>query len=116
MNLKKQKQYLTKQILQEKTRHSPNQNNIGIWQEKLQDFENYRAQGNVIRSKEKQKQKQTKKQIKKLQKGDKTTSDFEILKQCQDYYQKLYTKSDTCNITQQQLLQKLPKKSNSTTK
>ena len=88
-------------------------------------MENYRAQGTVIRSKEKitindekptkffylqEKQKQTKKQIKKLQKEDEIIiSDFEILKQCQDYYQKLYTKSNTCTITQQQLLQKLPK-------
>ena len=53
LNLRKQQQHLTEQILQEKTKHPPNQNNIGIWQEKSQDLENYRVQGTVIRSKEK---------------------------------------------------------------
>ena len=52
-NLKKQQEKLTKQIMQEKTEHSPNQNNIDIWQEQLPELENYRAQGAVIRSKEK---------------------------------------------------------------
>ena len=52
-NLKKQQEKLTKQIMQEKTKHSPNQNNIDIWQEQLPELENYRAQDAVIRSKEK---------------------------------------------------------------
>ena len=52
-NLKKQQEKLTKQIMQEKAKHSPNQNNIDIWQEQLPELENYRAQGAVIRSKEK---------------------------------------------------------------
>ena len=44
---------------------------------------------------------QIKKQIKKLQKGDKIiTSEFEILQQCHDYYQKLYKKSNVCDVTQ----------------
>ena len=52
-NLKKQQEKLTKQIMQEKAKYSPNQNNIDIWQEQLPELENYRAQGAVIRSKEK---------------------------------------------------------------
>ena len=39
-NLKKQQEKLTKQIMQEKTKHSPNQNNIDIWQEQLPELEN----------------------------------------------------------------------------
>lgn len=31
----------------------PNQNNIKIWQQKLEDIENYKIQGSIIRSKEK---------------------------------------------------------------
>ena len=52
LNLKKQ-QNLTEKILQEKTKYTPNQNNIETWQEKLLDLENYRAQDIAIKSKEK---------------------------------------------------------------
>ena len=34
-NLKKKQQNLTKQIMQKNPKHSPNQNNIEIWQKKL---------------------------------------------------------------------------------
>ena len=33
-----------------------------------------------------------------------------MLKQCQEYYQKLHTKSNTCKTTQKKLLQNLPNK------
>ena len=124
--MKKQQEKLTKQLLQEKIKQPPNQHNIDIWQEQLLELENYRAQGTVTRSKEKiiikeekpskffysqEKQKQIKKQIKKLQKGDKIiTSEFEILQQCHDYYQKLYKKSNVCDVTQKNLLQNIPNK------
>ena len=73
-------QKLTNQIMQEKTNSQPNLNNIKIWQKELEDNENYKIQGSIIRSKEKiiinqekpnkyffqlEKQKQTKKHIKK---------------------------------------------------
>ena len=122
--MKKQQEKLTKQLLQEKIKQPPNQHNIDIWKEQLLELENYRAQGTVTQSKEKmiineekpskffysqEKQKQIKKKIKKLQKGDKIiTSEFEILQQCHDYYQKLYKKSNVCDVTQKNLLQNIP--------
>ena len=78
--LQKQKN-LTNQILIEKIKPAPNLGQLEIWQQQLEDIENYRIQGTIIRSKEKQiinqekpnkyfhqqeKQKQFKKQINQL--------------------------------------------------
>ena len=39
--------------MQEKIKASRNQNNITKWQQELEDIENYKMQGSIIRSKEK---------------------------------------------------------------
>ena len=72
---------LTQNILQEKIQTHPNENKIQNWQNSIDDIENYKTMGSVIRSKEKlivneeisnkffyqtQKENQTKKQIKTL--------------------------------------------------
>ena len=72
---------LTNQILTEKTKPAPSPEQIEMWQQQLEDIENYRIEGTIIRSKEKQiinqekpskyfyqqeKQKQLNKQIKQL--------------------------------------------------
>ena len=51
INLKQQT--LTKQILTEKLKILLDQNKTKIWQQELEDIENYKAQGTIIRSKEK---------------------------------------------------------------
>ena len=50
---KKELQFLQNQILKEKIKISPNQKQINIWQQELEDIENYKTQGTVIRNKEK---------------------------------------------------------------
>ena len=72
---------LTQNILQEKIQTHPNENKIQNWQNSIDNIENYKTMGSVIRSKEKlivneeisnkffyqtQKENQTKKQIKTL--------------------------------------------------
>ena len=44
---------LTNQRIREKMKTLPNKNNIKIWQQKLEDIENYKIQGCIIKSKEK---------------------------------------------------------------
>ena len=51
--LQKQKN-LTNQILIEKIKPAPNLGQLEIWQQQLEDIGNYRIQGTIIRSKEKQ--------------------------------------------------------------
>ena len=75
-------QKLTNSILQEKNEIEPNKINIENWQDQINDIENYKTQGTIIRSKEmtiineetpnkyfylQEQQKQIKKHIKQLQ-------------------------------------------------
>ena len=93
----------------------------------LEETENYKKQGTVIRSKEKiilneekstkyfflqEKQKQKKKQITLLEneQGKSITKTSDILKECTNYYQKLYTKPKTCEIAQKKLLKTITHK------
>ena len=82
--------------------------------------------GSVIRSKEKlivneeipnkffhlaEKENQTKKQIKILKNEQNKTlkTNHDILEECHKYYQNSYKKQNNCNLTQQELLQNIPK-------
>ena len=118
-------QKLTDQIIHEKTKTTPNLTNINNWQQELEDIENYKIQGSIIRSKEKitnqeqpnkffyqlEKQKQTKKHIKKLKDNQENyETNFQILKHCKNYYQKLYTKHKTDTETQRSLSKTIDKK------
>ena len=93
----------------------------------LEETENYKKQGTVISSKEKiilneekstkyfflqEKQKQKKKQITLLEneQGKSITKTSDILKECTNYYQKLYTKPKTCEIAQKKLLKTITHK------
>ena len=104
--LQKQKN-LTNQILIEKIKPAPNLEQLEIWQQQLEDIENYRIQGTIIRSKEKQiinqekpnkyfyqqeKQKQLKKQINQTTTNSNKTlqTNLQILKECKTFYQNLY--------------------------
>ena len=86
----------------------------------MQDIDNYKIHGTIIRSKEKiilneekptkyffiqEKQKKIKKHIKSLQNqhGKILTTNSEIL-ECKNYFQNLYTKQKTCEKTQNLLL------------
>ena len=75
-------QKLTNSILQEKNKEQSNKINIENWQNQINDIENYKTQGTIIRSKEmtiineetpnkyfylQEQQKQAKKHIKQLQ-------------------------------------------------
>lgn len=86
---------LTNQILTEKTKTVPTLKQIEIWQQKLDDIENHRIQGTIIRTKikliinqeksskyfyQQEKQKQLKKQIKLL-----TTDQTKSYKQISKY-------------------------------
>ena len=51
--LQKQKK-LTNQILIEKTKPTPNLEQLELWQQQLEDIENYKIPGTIIRSKEKE--------------------------------------------------------------
>ena len=50
---KKELQFLQNQILKAKIKISPNQKQTNTWQQELEDIENYKTQGTVIRNKEK---------------------------------------------------------------
>ena len=45
-------QKLTNSILQEKNKDQPNKTNIENWQNQINDIENHKTQGTIIRSKE----------------------------------------------------------------
>ena len=115
--------------MREKTKTKPNETKIKNWQKKIDDIENYRKQGTIIRSKETQianeeilnkfffqqeQQKQSKKQITQLQnnKNQLLTSNSKVLKESQKYYQSLNEKQNNCKTTREQLLKKIPKKVN----
>lgn len=102
-NINKQHKNLTKNILQEKIKTNPDKNKIEKWQRSIENLENYKTKGTVIRSKgrfivieekptkyfyQQEKQKQAKKQIKKFQNEQNKlpTTNPDILKECQNFY------------------------------
>ena len=116
---------LTNQILTEKTKTVPTLKQIEIWQQKLDDIENHRIQGTIIRTKikliinqeksskyfyQQEKQKQLKKQIKLLTTDSNKIlqTGLQILKECKKFYQNIYRTFQTCKKTQNQLLQNIP--------
>ena len=93
----------------------------------MQDTDNYKIHGTIIRSKEKiilneekptkyffiqEKQKKIKKHIKSLQNqhGKILTTNSEILEECKNSFQNLYTKQKTCEKTQNLLLKYISNK------
>ena len=46
--------HLTQNTLKEKTKIQPNESKIKNWQKRIDDIENYKKQGTIIRSKETQ--------------------------------------------------------------
>ena len=125
--INQKQQTLIQNITKEKSKISPNTDIINKHQQDLQDIENYKTTGTIIRSKEKiilneekptkffyaqEKQKQIKKTIQKLIDKEENVlqTNEEILNECKNFYQNLYTKSKTCQITQNLLLQKVDSK------
>lgn len=93
----------------------------------LDNIENYKSQGTIIRSKQQtilneekpskffflqEKQKQNKKHIKLLlnEQGKLLKEQNEILQECQNYFQVLYKNQETCETTQNQLLENITNK------
>ena len=126
-NLNQKQQILIQNITTEKSKINPNIEFINKNQQELNDIENYKINGTIIRSKEKiilneekptkffyaqEKQKQIKKTIQKLKdsEGNILQNNEEILKECQIFYENLYKKSKTCLTTQNTLLEKLESK------
>ena len=119
-------------IKTETIKTNPNQNKINKTQQYLQDIENYKITGSIIRSKEKiileqekpnkfffdqEKQKQKQKAIKQLQhtQNNQTTiitNDSEILKHCKEFYSTLYTKTQTNIDIEDKLLKPITTKIN----
>ena len=125
-NINKKLTHLTNEILQEKNKINPEPNKIEQLQRSIDNIEHYKAQGTIIRSKERliineekptkyfyqqEKQKQAKKHIKELQNEKNKTlkTNLEILKECKNFYQKLYNKQKNCSETQKELLTNIPK-------
>ena len=114
-NIRNKQEELTQFITIEKTKANPNQDKIQEVHQHLQDIDNYKISGSIIRSKEKmileqekpnkflfdqEKQKQKQKTIKQLQttENDKIitlTNDFQILNYCKKVFSLLYTKTQT---------------------
>ena len=108
-----------------KNNTKPNLTNTENWQNQINDIENYKTQGTIIRSKEmtiineerpnkyfylKEQQKQAKKHIKQLQnekKNEILTTNTEILKECSQFYKNLYSKQKNCIETQNEILTNL---------
>ena len=108
-------------INEEKLKPYPDYKKIEENQTELEDIDNYNIHRTIIKSKEKiilneekptkyfflqDKQKQIKKHIKtpKNKQGKILTTDSEILQECKNYFQNLYTKQNTCEKTQNLLL------------
>ena len=109
-----------------KKKINPEPNKIKQLQRSIDNIEHCKAQGTIIRSKERliindekptkyfyqqEKLKQAKKHIKELQneKNKTLTTNLEILKECKNFYQKLYNKPKNCSETQKELLKNIPK-------
>ena len=99
-------------ITQEKSKLTPNIEKINKYQQELNEIENYKTEGTIIRSKEKvrlneekptkyfytQEKKTTKnKNITTLidEKGNILQKNTDILNECKNYYQKLYINQNT---------------------
>ena len=129
-NIHNNQDQLTQFITIEKTKPKPNQDKIQEAHQHLQDIDNYKISGSIIRSKEKmileqekpnkfffdqEKQKQKQKTIKQLQtiENDKIitlTNDFQILNYCKKFFSDLYTKTQTNAQIQEKLLNPLKAK------
>ena len=101
--------------------------NIDNWQNQINDIENYKTQGTIIRSKKmtiinvineetpnkysylQEQQKQAKKNIKQLQneKNKIIKTNSEILKECSLFYQTLYSQQQNCEEAQNEILNNL---------
>ena len=124
-NINNKQKQLTQLISEEKLKQKPNQHQIQVWQNTLENIENYKkAEGSIIRSKEKfiineekptkyfyqqEQRKQAKKQIIQLQNEQNKLlkTDSEVLKECQNFYQKLYNKQENYEQTQKELLENI---------
>ena len=123
----KKQQILIEDITKEKSKINPNTETINKYQQELNDIENYKIAGTIIRSKEKmilneekatkyfhsqEKQKQLKKSINKLIDNEDNIlqNKTDILNECKKFYQSLYSKQKTCQTTQNQFLQNLNSK------
>ena len=126
-NINQKQQQLINDISHEKSKLNANIEKIKKYQQDLNDIENYKTEGTIIRSKEKtilnedkptkyfylqEKQKQTKKNITSLldEKGEEIQKNTEILNQCKQFYQKLCNSQNTCKMTQNHLLQHIKPK------
>ena len=104
----------------------PNTSQIEKYQQTVQNIETYKTQGTIIRSKEQiilkeenptkyfflqKNQKQNKKHIKIIinEQGETFQEKSKILKECKNYFQKIYKKQETCEKTQDKLLQNIRK-------
>ena len=125
--INQKQQQLINDISHEKSKLNANIEKIKKYQQDLNDIENYKTEGTIIRSKEKtilnedkptkyfylqEKQKQTKKNITSLldEKGEEIQKNTEILNQCKQFYQKLCNSQNTCKMTQNHLLQHIKPK------
>ena len=113
-NIRKKQTQLTELIKKEKYNPNPGQHKINNAHQQLQDIDNYKTAGSIIRGKEKlilekekpnrlffDQEKQKSRTIKQLQhmtnNETKTiTTDYEILKYCKNFFSNLYTKTKTC--------------------
>ena len=125
-SINKKHQKLVKHIIEEKSKLQPNTRQIEKYQQTVQDIETYKTQGTTIRSKEQiilneekptkyfflqENQKQNKKHTKIIinEQGETFQENSEILKECKNYFQKIYKKQETCEKTQDKLLQNIRK-------
>ena len=125
--LNQKQQTLIQNITTEKSKINPNTDIINKNQQELNDIENFKINGTIIRSNEKiilneekptkffyaqEKQKQIKKTIQKLIDKEENIlqNNEDILKECKNFYENLYKKSKTCLTTQNLLLEKLDPK------
>ena len=123
-NIRNKQEQLTLFLNTEKMKQDPDLNKTNKAQNQLEDIQNFKDTGSIIRSREKliikqekpnkyffdhEKQKQKNKTIKQLQdtKNNETeiiTSDYEILKYCKIFFSNLYTKTQTNIQIQKELL------------
>ena len=119
---------LTQFITIEKTKPNPNQDKIQEAYQHLNDIDNYKISGSIIRNKEKMileqekpnkfffdREKQKQKTIKQSEtiKNDKITTltkDFQIVNYCKNFFYDLYTKTQTNAQIQKKLLNPLKAK------
>ena len=125
--INKKQQTLIENITKEKSKINPNIEIVNKHQQELNEIENYKLTGTIIRSKEKiilneekptkffysqEKQKQIKKSIHKLidEEENILQNNEDILKERKKFYENLYKKQKTCQTTQNSLLEKIDPK------